>query len=81
MFTTCKPLILASASPRRQQFLADLSLKFTMLAADIDETPQDRETPAAFACRMAQEKAEAIAQQYPASWVIGADTVVLMKTA
>lgn len=79
MFTTCKPLILASASPRRQQFLTDLGLQFTTLAADIDETPQDRETPAAFACRMAQEKAETVAQQHPASWVIGADTVVTLE--
>ena len=79
MFTTCKPLILASASPRRQQFLADLSLTFTILVADIDETPLAGEKPAAFACRMAQEKAEAIAQQYPASWVIGADTVVTLE--
>jgi len=79
MFTTCKPLILASASPRRQQFLADLGLTFTALAADIDETPLDVEKPDAFALRMAEEKAETIAQQHPASWVIGADTVVTIE--
>ena len=81
MFATCKPLILASASPRRQQFLSDLGLTFIALAADIDETPLDEETPDAFARRMAQEKAEVIAQQYPASWVIGADTVVTIDGA
>jgi len=79
MFTTCKPLILASASPRRQQFLADLGLTFTALAADIDETPLDNEEPDTFAQRMAEEKAEVIAQQHPASWVIGADTVVTLE--
>lgn len=52
MLTTCKPLILASASPRRQQFLTDLSLKFTILVADIDETPLAGEKPAAFARRL-----------------------------
>lgn len=79
MFTTCKPLILASASPRRQQFFADLGLTFTALAADIDETPLDGEKPDAFALRMAEEKAEVIARQHPASWVIGADTVVTLN--
>jgi septum formation protein len=78
MFTTCKPLILASASPRRQQFLQDLGLSFTALAADIDETPVKNEEPDAFARRMAREKAELIAQHHPASWVVGADTVVTL---
>jgi septum formation protein len=76
MFTVCKPLILASASPRRQQFLTDLGLAFTALPADIDETPLPGEAPAAFARRMAQEKAVAIAAQHPESWILGADTVV-----
>ncbi|MDU9050349.1 MAG: Maf family protein [Candidatus Electrothrix sp. Rat3] len=79
MFTTCTPLILASASPRRQQFLSDLGLRFTALAADINETPLDGETPDAFARRMAEEKAEVIARQHPTSWVIGADTVVTIE--
>jgi septum formation protein len=79
MFTACKPLILASASPRRQQFLADLGLRFTVLAADIDETPVDGEAPDAFVRRMAREKAEVIARRHPASWVVGADTAVILE--
>jgi septum formation protein len=78
MFTACKPLILASASPRRQQFLTDLGLAFTCLPADIDEMPLPGEKPEAFARRMAQEKAAAIAAQHPASWILGADTVVAL---
>lgn len=76
MFTTCKPLILASASPRRQQFLTDLGLDFTSHPAEIDETPQAGETPTDFALRMALAKARAIARQYPQAYVIGSDTVV-----
>jgi septum formation protein len=76
MFATLKPLILASASPRRQQFLRDLGLDFICVPAAIDEIPYSGEEPAAFARRMAAEKAEAVAAQHPASWVIGADTVV-----
>jgi septum formation protein len=78
MFISLKPLILASASPRRQQFLRDLGLDFTCLPAEIDETPFSGEQPAAFARRMAAEKAGAVATQHPASWVIGADTVVTL---
>ena len=76
MFTATKPLILASASPRRQQFLTDLGLDFTIQPADIDETPQPDETPNDFALRMAQSKAEIIARKYPQAYVIGSDTVV-----
>lgn len=80
MFLTCKPLILASASPRRRQFLSGLGLNFIALPADIDETPLPGERPAAFALRMAAEKAGLIARQHPDSWVIGADTVVTLDT-
>ncbi len=76
MFITNKPIFLASASPRRRKFLADLDLEFTCCPADIDETPYAAETPAAFALRMAQTKAEAVADQYRQAYVIGADTVV-----
>ncbi len=76
MFITCKPLILASVSPRRRQFLTDLGLEFTCSPADIDETPLPNETPAAFALRMALAKAEAAAAKNPQAFVIGSDTVV-----
>ena len=76
MFTTSKPLILASASPRRQQFLTDLGLNFSCLPADIDETSNPGETPTAFALRMARTKAKAIARQHQQAYVIGSDTVV-----
>ncbi len=79
MFKTCKPLILASASPRRQQFLTDLGLTFTCLPADIDETPKTGETPIALALRLALTKAETIAEQHPQAYVIGSDTVVTLN--
>lgn len=79
MFKTCKPLILASASPRRQQFLTDLGLSFTCLPAEIDETPKTGETPIAFALRLAMAKAETIAEQHPQAYVIGSDTVVTLN--
>ncbi len=44
--------------------------------ADIDETPRRRERPRAYALRMAEEKARAVAARRPGCWVLAADTVV-----
>ncbi len=46
-------LVLASASQRRQKFLYELGLTFAVVAADLDETPLDGETPAAMTERLA----------------------------
>ncbi|RXF55217.1 Maf-like protein, partial [Enterococcus faecalis] len=78
MFTACHPLILASASPRRQEFLRQLGLAFRAEPARIDETPETGEPAAAFARRMAITKAKAIAATSPQACVIGADTVVTL---
>jgi septum formation protein len=75
-FCTAAPLVLASASPRRRQYLSELGLHFTVRAADLDETPRAGEGPEAFVRRLAQEKAAAVAGTAPAAWVLAADTVV-----
>jgi septum formation protein len=68
-------LILASASPRRLELLARLGVVPDMVApADIDETPRKGELPAAYAARLAAEKAQAVAEA--GSLVLAADTVV-----
>jgi len=77
MFIACRPLILASASPRRQEFLQRLGLEFEVAPAHIDETPQPGETPEGFVRRMAAGKAEQIARKRPEAVVLGADTVVV----
>jgi len=78
MFQTIAPLILASGSPRRRKFLTDLGLVFTMAAADLDETIHPGELPGELVCRLATEKAAAVATARPEAWVIGADTVVVL---
>lgn len=68
-------LILASASPRRLELLAQVGIRpDATLPADIDETPLPRELAGACALRLAAAKAEAI----PADGVVvlAADTVV-----
>jgi septum formation protein len=78
MFTACHPLILASASPRRRQFLDQLGLEFLSAPAAIDETPLSEETPEAFARRMASSKAASVAHLFPGACIIAADTVVAL---
>jgi septum formation protein len=71
-------IILASASPRRKGLLAEAGYKFTVIPADIDESAYAAEgiDPAEYAKRLALAKASDVAQSYPESLVIGADTVV-----
>ena len=68
-------LILASASPRRRELIARLGIEpVRVIAADIDETPQDDERPRDYAMRMAREKANAVASRD--GFVLAGDTVV-----
>jgi septum formation protein len=68
-------LVLASASPRRLELLARLGVvPDAVIPAEIDESPRPRELPAAYARRMAAEKAASVAA--PGSLVLAADTVV-----
>jgi septum formation protein len=78
MFIAACPLILASASPRRQEFLSLLGLHYRTVPSAIDETPEPEEAPADFARRMAKAKAVQISAAHPESCVIGADTVVAL---
>ncbi|HTM96941.1 MAG TPA: Maf family nucleotide pyrophosphatase [Croceibacterium sp.] len=72
---TAPSLILASASPRRQELLARLGIEPARIVhADIDEAPRKEELPRDYAQRMAREKALAAADG--ASFVLAGDTVV-----
>jgi septum formation protein len=70
-------LVLASASPRRRDLLAQVGLAPDLIdPADIDETPLRDETPANHAERLAAEKARSVAARHPGAYILGADTVV-----
>jgi len=71
-------LVLASASPRRQELLRNAGISFTVQPADIDETPQLGEAPRDYAERLAREKALAVWQLRPQDLVLGADTIVVI---
>ena len=70
-------LILASASPRRLELLAQIAIVPDLVdAADIDERPHARELPARYALRMAEEKARTVAARQGGAFILAADTVV-----
>lgn len=74
-----RPFYLASRSPRRLELLAQLGLRPAVLAADIDETPQPGQSPAAYAEAIAAAKACAVAARAPQAWpVLAADTDVAL---
>jgi septum formation protein len=81
-------LVLASASPRRQELLRNAGISFVVQPADIDETPLTGEAPRDYAERLAREKALKVlrvrAKDTPLEdsqtheVVLGADTIVVV---
>ncbi len=71
-------LILASASPRRRELLAQLGLAFTVMPADLDETPRHNESPRSYVERLAREKALAVGNTSPGDLALAADTSVVV---
>ena len=74
-------IVLASASPRRQELLRNAGIAFTVEPAEINETPLPGESPVHCAERLAREKALAVSQKNPEQWVLGADTIVVVDEA
>jgi len=72
-------LVLASASPRRCELLAQIGIEFEQQVADIDETPRAGESPADYVARLALEKARAARRAGScAAPALGADTAVVV---
>lgn len=69
-------LILASGSPRRRALLEELGLRFTVRAADIDESPLPGEAPGDMVLRLAIAKAAE--EAHPGELVLAADTTVVI---
>ena len=69
--------MLASASPRRRDLLAQIGLApYAVEPAGIDETPRALEPPGNLALRLAEAKAQASASRNPGCFILAADTVV-----
>jgi septum formation protein len=71
-------LILASASPRRQQLLAEMGLAFDVMPAEVTEHEAPDADPRAMVAHNAALKAEWVAARHPDALVLGADTTVFI---
>lgn len=74
-------LVLASASPRRQELLRAAGVPFAIQPANVDETLRAGEAPRDFAERLAREKALMVWKARPRDVVLGADTIVVIGNA
>jgi len=72
-------LILASASPRRRQLMAEYGYEFAVQPSDVTEMTPPHLTVSEVTLYNARQKAEAVAQAHPDSVVIGVDTLVSLE--
>ncbi len=76
-------LILASASPRRRELLAQAGFTFEVHPAHIPEDPHPNEDPISYVTRLAREKAQSVFAEFSSKGpappqVVGADTTVTL---
>ncbi len=71
-------LILASASPRRDELLKTLAIPFEVVPSLVEETRVDGEGPSQAAIRLAELKAREVRGRYPGRIVLAADTIVVL---
>jgi septum formation protein len=76
---SAKPVVLASASPRRRELLARILNGFQVLPAEVDEEALTVQDPHRTAERLAEAKAKAVLNLRPEARIIGADTVVALR--
>ena len=78
MPTSTSPLILASASPRRRELLAQAGIPFTVVVADVVEHEAEDSDPREMVRHNAALKADWVAARHPEATVLGADTTVFL---
>lgn len=70
-------LILASASPRRRELLAQIGVKFVIEVSDVEEIIDPTQSPEQQVQSLALQKAQAVASNHTKGLVLGADTIVV----
>ncbi len=76
--TRAAMIVLASASPRRQELLRNAGIPFTVHITNIPEAPRPGESATACARRLAEEKADAAFHLVPGRFILAADTIVVV---
>lgn len=72
-------IVLGSSSPFRKELLQKLIPEFDTCSPDIDETPRPDETPEKLVERLALQKAQAVAKQFPDALIIASDQVSVLN--
>ena len=72
-------IILASKSPRRSYLLKNAGLQFSVIPSNFKENAVLPASPEVYVETVARSKTRTVADRYPESWVIGADTIVLIE--
>ncbi|RJR26102.1 MAG: septum formation protein Maf [Desulfobacteraceae bacterium] len=76
--TRKNPLILASDSQRRKMLLSQLGIPFRQISSNALEDQQTGD-PLKDACLIARVKVAAVQEMKPSSWILGADTIVVLE--
>ncbi|MDI6779528.1 MAG: Maf family protein [Bacteroidota bacterium] len=74
-----KKIILASASPRRQELLRQIGIDFEVRTSSVDEIFDKSISPERNAVRLAELKAFEVANDFDDAFIIGADTIVVIN--
>jgi len=80
-FEGLPPLVLASASPRREELLREADFKFTVMPAEVQEVHHEQLTAGELCQINAYRKARAVAKKVPDTLVVAADTLVYLGTS
>ncbi len=75
------PLILASASPRREEVLREAGFEFRVMPAEVREVHYEQLTAGELCQVNAYRKARAVAKRVPDALVLAADTLVCLEAA
>src|SRR5512138_3168485 len=79
MYKILKPLVLASLSPRRRELLGSVGIDFRVEPGKEDDPDPLDGDPASAAERQAVQKAGHVSALFPDSWVLAADTIVILN--
>lgn len=71
-------IVLASASPRRQELLRQVGVSFRVVPSQVDEQVSEPMQPGDLVEHLALSKARDVATREPGSLILGADTIVVV---
>lgn len=75
-----EPIVLVSASPRRQELLKQIGIPFEIRPAEVDEIlPEQISCPETLAIDLARMKVYKVAKNFPRRWLLAADTIVVVR--